>query len=80
MLRVRMDLQKARLASKPMPTRRQLPDEHRLNFLKTPWSSHTGNMVSDFYDNRLFAGAYPNLLPHARGGHMDDRKRKLDAT
>ena len=41
MLRVRMDLQKARLASKPMPRRRQLPDEHRLNFLKTPWSSPT---------------------------------------
>ena len=40
--------------------------------------THTGNMVSDFYDHRLFAGAYPNLFPHARGGHMDDRKRKVD--
>eukprot|EP00903_Cladosiphon_okamuranus_P022594 g20789.t1 len=37
--------------------------------------TYTGNMVSDFYDRRLFAAAYPNLFPHAVGGHMDVRSK-----
>ena len=40
--------------------------------------THTGNMVSYFHDHRLFAEAYSNLFPHARGGHMNDRKRNVD--
>eukprot|EP00903_Cladosiphon_okamuranus_P016596 g15309.t1 len=42
--------------------------------------THTGKRVSDFYDRRLFAGAYPNLFPHAVGGHMDDRRRREQCT
>lgn len=38
---------------------------------------HTGIMVSDFYDHRLFPGAYPDLFPHAVGGHLDKRKRDV---
>eukprot|EP00903_Cladosiphon_okamuranus_P018114 g16669.t1 len=32
---------------------------------------------TDFFDWRLFAEAYPNLFPHAVGGHMDDRRREV---
>ena len=39
--------------------------------------THTGNLVSDFYDNGLFVGAYFNLFPHGLGGHLDVRRRPI---
>lgn len=39
--------------------------------------THTGNMLSDFYDKRVFPGAYPDLFPHAVGGHLDERRRAV---
>ena len=39
--------------------------------------THTGNLVSDFYDNGLFVGAYFNLFPHGLGGHLDVRRRSI---
>ncbi|CAN0398742.1 unnamed protein product, partial [Ascophyllum nodosum] len=39
--------------------------------------THIGNLVSDFYDNGLFVGAYFNLFPHGLGGHLDVRRRPI---
>ena len=39
--------------------------------------THTGNLVSDFYDNGLFVGADFNLFPHGLGGHLDVRQRPI---
>lgn len=34
--------------------------------------AHTANMVSDFYDHRLFSPrSYPDIFSHAVGGHLD---------
>ncbi|CAN0160743.1 unnamed protein product [Pylaiella littoralis] len=39
--------------------------------------THTGQMVSDFYHNGLFVGAFFDLSPHGVGGHLDERRRKI---
>ncbi|CAB1100401.1 unnamed protein product [Ectocarpus sp. CCAP 1310/34] len=39
--------------------------------------THTGNMVSDFYDEGLFVVAYFNLFSHGIGGHLDVRRRPV---
>ncbi|CAN0352673.1 unnamed protein product, partial [Pylaiella littoralis] len=39
--------------------------------------THTGQMVSDFYDNGVFVGAFFDLFPHGVGGHLDERRRKI---
>ena len=39
--------------------------------------THTGQLLEDFYDNRLFPGAFPDLFPHACGGHLDERRRSI---
>lgn len=38
---------------------------------------HTGNMVSDFYDDGLAVGAYFDLFPHGVGGHLDQRQKHV---
>ncbi|CAM9511164.1 unnamed protein product [Sphacelaria rigidula] len=39
--------------------------------------THTGRMLADFYNNRLFPGAFPHLFPHDVGGHLDERRRPI---
>ena len=35
--------------------------------------THTGRLPADYYDNRLFSGAFPDLFLHGVGGHLDER-------
>lgn len=41
---------------------------------------HTGRLVEDFTEPGVFVGAYYHLFPHALGGHLDKRPRKLTFT
>ncbi|CAN0548548.1 unnamed protein product, partial [Laminaria digitata] len=41
---------------------------------------HTGRLVEDFTEPGVLVGAYYHLFPHALGGHLDKRPRKLSLT